>query len=134
MLLKQNTHFIHSGYVIWEQKVSVTQVHILSNGRKRLTYANRMASEMTQNRKWWISILKITTNGEKSEYMYRDGGLKALCHSFRFAYQQKVLKTFPAPGYLCSENGIVWLWPMAFLGKFGNLDIYIYIYIYLYML
>ena len=37
----------------------------------------------------------------------RDGGLSALCHSCRFACQQRVLKTFPGPGYLCSEDGVV---------------------------
>ena len=40
----------------------------------------------------------------------RDGGLNTLCNSCRFACQQKVLKTFPGPGYLCSEDGVVWLW------------------------
>ena len=40
----------------------------------------------------------------------RDGGLSTLCHSWGFACQQKVLKTFPGPCYLCSENGVVWLW------------------------
>ena len=37
----------------------------------------------------------------------RDGGLSALCHSCGFAFQQKVLKTFPEPGYICSEDGVV---------------------------
>ena len=27
-----------------------------------------------------------------------------------FACQQRVLKTFPSPGYLRSEDGVVWLW------------------------
>ena len=40
----------------------------------------------------------------------RDGGLSTLCHSCKFAYQQRVLKTFPGPGYLHSENGVVGLW------------------------
>ena len=40
----------------------------------------------------------------------RDGGLSILCHSCAFACQQKVLKTFPGPGYLRSEDEIVWLW------------------------
>ena len=37
----------------------------------------------------------------------RDGGLSTLCHSCVFACQQKVLETFPDPGYLRSEDGVV---------------------------
>ena len=37
----------------------------------------------------------------------KDGGLSTLCHSCVFACQQKVLKTFPGPGYLHSEDGVV---------------------------
>ena len=37
----------------------------------------------------------------------RNGGLGTLCHSCRFAPQQRVLKTFPGPGYLRFEKGIV---------------------------
>ena len=37
----------------------------------------------------------------------RDGGLSTLCHSFRFDYQQRVLKTFHGPGYFRSEDGVV---------------------------
>ena len=37
----------------------------------------------------------------------RDGGLSTLCPSCGFACQQKVLKTFPGPGYLHSEDGVV---------------------------
>ena len=33
-----------------------------------------------------------------------------LCHSCGFACQQRFLKTFPGPGYLRSEDGVVWLW------------------------
>ena len=40
----------------------------------------------------------------------RDGGLSTLCHSCGFACQQRVLKTFPVPDYLRSEDGVVWLW------------------------
>ena len=39
----------------------------------------------------------------------RDGGLSTLCHGCGFASQQRVLKTFPSPGYLRSEDGVVWL-------------------------
>ena len=37
----------------------------------------------------------------------RDGGLSTLCHSCGFACQQRVLKTFPGPGYLRSEDGVI---------------------------
>ena len=37
----------------------------------------------------------------------RDGGLSTLCHCCGFACQQRVLKTFPGLGYLCSEDGVV---------------------------
>ena len=40
----------------------------------------------------------------------RDGGLSALCHSCGFACQQRVLKTFLGPNYLCSNDVVVWLW------------------------
>ena len=30
----------------------------------------------------------------------RDGGLSTLCHSCGFSCPQRVLKTFPGPGYL----------------------------------
>ena len=36
-----------------------------------------------------------------------DGGLSTLCHSCGFACQQRVLKTFPGPCYLRSEDGVV---------------------------
>ena len=37
----------------------------------------------------------------------RDGGLSTLCHSCGFACQHRVLKTFPGPGYLHSEDRVV---------------------------
>ena len=58
-----------------------------------------------------------------SGLMRREGGLSTLCHSCGFACQQRVLKTFPGPGYLHSEDGVVWLWH-----SLVNLYIYIYIY------
>ena len=57
----------------------------------------------------------------------RDDGLSALCHICGFAFQQRVLKTFPGPGCLRSEDGLVWLWH-----SLVNFYIYIYIYIYIY--
>ena len=41
------------------------------------------------------------------ELIGRDGGLSTLCHCCGFACQQRVLKTFPGPGYLHSEDGVV---------------------------
>ena len=40
----------------------------------------------------------------------RDGGLSTLCHSCGFAWEQRMLKMFHGPGYLCYEDGIFWLW------------------------
>ena len=37
----------------------------------------------------------------------RDGGLSTLCNSSRFAWQQRVLKTFTDPSYLHSEDEVV---------------------------
>ena len=37
----------------------------------------------------------------------RDDGLSTLCYSCRFTCQQRVLKTFPCPGYLHSKDGVV---------------------------
>ena len=34
------------------------------------------------------------------------GGLSTLCHSCRFACQQRVRKTFPGPGCLHPEDGV----------------------------
>ena len=52
-----------------------------------------------QNAQWINSMNKFK----------RDGGLSTLCHSFGFACQQRVLKTFPGLGYFCFEDGVVWL-------------------------
>ena len=43
-----------------------------------------------------------------------------LCHSCGFACQQRVLKMFSGPGYLRSEEGVVWLWYL--LISFGKLQ------------
>ena len=40
----------------------------------------------------------------------RDGGLITLYHNCGFACQQRLLKTFPGPSYLRSEDGVVLLW------------------------
>ena len=39
--------------------------------------------------------------------LWNDGGLNTLCHSCVFACQQRVLETFPGPGYLRSKDGVV---------------------------
>ena len=41
---------------------------------------------------------------------WRDGCLRTLYHSCEFACQQRVLKIFPGPSYLCSKDEINWLW------------------------
>ena len=55
---------------------------------------------------YYIILLQLNP----CDLIERDGGLSTLCHSCGFACQQRVLKTFPGPGYLCSEDGVVWLW------------------------
>ena len=40
----------------------------------------------------------------------RDSGLNTVSHRCEFACQQKVPKTFPGPGYLRSNDVVVWLW------------------------
>ena len=46
------------------------------------------------------------------------------CHSCGFACQQRVLKTFPGPGYPRSKDGVVCL-------SVCSVCVYIYIYIYI---
>ena len=40
----------------------------------------------------------------------RNGGFNTLWHSFGFACHRRLLKTFPSPRYLRSEDGVVWQW------------------------
>ena len=51
---------------------------------------------------------------------WRDDDWNTLCHSCGFVCQQRVLKTFPDPGYLRSEDGVVYLWHLL-------VSLYIYI-------
>ena len=53
-------------------------------------------------------------------FVERDGGLSTLYYSCWFAYQKKVLKTFPGIGYLPSEDGVVGLWDLL-------VNLYIYL-------
>ena len=62
----------------------------------------------------------------------RDCGSSTLCHSCGFACQKRVLKTFPGPGYLRSEDGVVWLWHL--LVNLYICIIYLYIFIYIFLL
>ena len=64
-LLKQNTHFIHFRYAIWEQKVSVTDVNVLSNGRTPLISACGIALE-------WLKIKRGECLSWKSELMLKN--------------------------------------------------------------
>ena len=50
-----------------------------------------------------------TTQSQCLMAIGRDSALSTLYHSCRLACQQRVLKTFPGPGYLCSKDGVVWL-------------------------
>ena len=58
-------------------------------------------------------------------YMCVCGGFSTLCHSCGYFCQQRELKMFPGPGYICYDGCL----NMAFLGQL----IYIYIYIYIYI-
>ena len=62
----------------------------------------------------------------------RDGGLSTLCHSCGFACQQRVLKTFPGPGYLHSKDGVVWLCGLLLTGKFVFVCVCVCVCIYIY--
>ena len=50
----------------------------------------------------------------------RDGGLTTLCHSCWFACHQRVLNTFPGPGYLHSKDGVVRLWHLLLKFRFNS--------------
>ena len=62
----------------------------------------------------------------------RDAVLSLLCHSYEFPCQQRVLKMFPGPGYLYSDDGVHSL-TMTFFGKFAYIY-YVYNLIYIYIL
>ena len=53
------------------------------------------------------TYLYYTDIYRKREGEGRDGGLSTLCHSCRFACRQRVLKTFPGPSYLRSDDEVV---------------------------
>ena len=65
------------------------------------------------------SVYLATAQSQYLMVIGRDGGLSTLCHSCRFACQQRVLKTFSHLVYFHSEDGVVWLWHFLV-----NLDIY----------
>ena len=48
----------------------------------------------------WLYIYGYSSDPLTLGLIGRDGGLSTLC--------QRVLKTFLGPGYLHSENGVVW--------------------------
>ena len=51
---------------------------------------------------------KYINSTELSKYMLKlNDELSTLCRGCRFACQQRVLKTFPDPGYLRSKDGVV---------------------------
>ena len=65
-------------------------------------------------------------------YMVRNGSLRTLCQSCWLPCHQRVLKTFPGPGYLCSEDGVVWLWYLL-VNLYNICYIYICIYTHIYI-
>ena len=42
-------------------------------------------------------------------FIWRYGDLNTLCHSCGVAFQQRVVKIFPGPGFFPSKDGVVWL-------------------------
>ena len=59
----------------------------------------------------WLTILSWYGSIPLAlELIGSDGGFRTLCHSYDFACQKKVLKTFSGLGYLHSEDGVVWPW------------------------
>ena len=56
-------------------------------------------------------------------YIYTNYIYSTLYHSCGFACQQRVLKMFPGPGYLHSEDGVVCQWH-----SLVNLYIFVYIF------
>ena len=59
----------------------------------------------------WFSILSCYDSIPLTFGLIRkESFLSTLYHSYKFACQQRVLKTFPDPGSLPCEDGVVWLW------------------------
>ena len=62
---------------------------------------------------WYIGLKILSCNVSiplALRLIGRDGVFSILCRSCEFACQKRVLKMFPVPAYLCSEDGEVWLW------------------------
>ena len=58
----------------------------------------------------YICLSSYSSNPLTLELIGRDDGLRTLCHIWWFACQKRVVKTFPDPGYLHRQDGLVWLW------------------------
>ena len=52
----------------------------------------------------WFNCFGLNREGWWFVLIWRDGGLSTLCHSSGFNYHQRLLKTFPGPGYLGFEE------------------------------
>ena len=64
------------------------------------------------NRKCIKAIYSVKTNKQTQNKLTLgligwDGGLSTLCHICGFVCQERMLKTFPDPGFLCSKDGVV---------------------------
>ena len=104
LLVKKNFKFLK---LRWESKLFYIYIHICL--KLFWIYSSPFQLATTQS----LCLMVIG----------RDGGLSTLCHSCGFACQDRVLKTFPGPGYLCFGDG-VWHVTMTFLCKFGWIYIY----------
>ena len=49
----------------------------------------------------------VTKRGSFSMTSGGDSGLSTLCHSCELSCQQGVLKAFPGPGHILSEDGVI---------------------------
>ena len=116
-MAQNNSHTCDQKFWNLCQMIWKTSKRSLNNGCHKLLHVGSFGYKIKI--KFYICI---------SGLIRRDGGLNTLCHSCRFACQQRVLKTFPGPGYLRCEDGVVWLWHLRIY-----LCVYVYIYIYIYI-
>ena len=59
---------------------------------------------------WLTSFSSYSSIPLASGLIERDGVFRSLYHSCEFAWQNRVLKIFPGPGYLLSKDRVIRLW------------------------
>ena len=92
-----------------------TRANFVAEGAKNVSWPwlsllrgqGSMNMASTGNLNIWLTILSCYGSIPFTLGLIgRNGGLSSLCHSCGSASQQRVLKTFPGPGYLPSEDGV----------------------------